>query len=196
MFRTFFVASIRPEQRKEVDIVCRFEAPTSGSVKLADLPSAQNLGTFCFPVGSVNVKPREYSAPEVCPMPMHLAGIPGAGNCKQTLLTRLVAKRSKHMRFAAGVLLHTHRRRWQPHPWLLQVGSLSCMLLRAVSIHCLVLWSRDCPVPHHVPALAGRSFLPGSLHVPMKTQTCGTLRWCASSAACCGCPSTSRCEPT
>ena len=46
--------------------MCRFDAPANSEVKLADLPSAQNLGTFCFPVGSANVKPREYAAPEVC----------------------------------------------------------------------------------------------------------------------------------
>lgn len=64
MFRTLFVARIKPEQ-KEVDIHCRFDAPSSESTKLADLPSVQNLGNFCYPVGAANVKPREYSAPEV-----------------------------------------------------------------------------------------------------------------------------------
>ena len=117
MFRTFFVASIRPEQRKEVDIVCRFEAPPVAASSLQTSHQLRNLGTFCFPVGSVNVKPREYSAPEVCPMPMHSAGLPWASNCKLPLLTTSCARVSKQMRFAAGILLHTHRRRWQPHPW-------------------------------------------------------------------------------
>ena len=59
------MARIKPEPKPEVDIFCRYDAPASGAVKLADLPSAQNLGTFCYPTGPANVRPREYAAPEV-----------------------------------------------------------------------------------------------------------------------------------
>lgn len=65
MLRTCFVARIVGEQTKSVEIFSRFEPDFNGQAKLADLPSAQNLGTFCYPIGPANVKPKEYGAPEV-----------------------------------------------------------------------------------------------------------------------------------
>ena len=66
MLRTCFVARLIGDQKKSVELFCRFEPTNNSQTKLPDLPSAQNLGTFCYPVGASNVKPREYGAPEVC----------------------------------------------------------------------------------------------------------------------------------
>ncbi|KAK9791805.1 hypothetical protein WJX73_001133 [Symbiochloris irregularis] len=64
MLRTCFVARLVGDTTKAVDIFCRFEPSVNGQNKLPELPSAQNLGTFCFPTGASDVKPREYGAPE------------------------------------------------------------------------------------------------------------------------------------
>ena len=66
MLRTCFVARLVGDTNRTVDIFCRFEPPVNAQAKLPDLPSAQNLGTFCFPTGPDKVKAREYGAPEVC----------------------------------------------------------------------------------------------------------------------------------
>ena len=67
MLRTCFVARLVGDDTKSVDIFCRFEPNSDNQEKLADLPSAQNLGAFCFPVGPANVKAKEYGAMEVGP---------------------------------------------------------------------------------------------------------------------------------
>ena len=93
-----------------MDIFCRFDAPAGqNEVKLADLPSAQNLGTFCYPTGSANVKAREYAPPEVWPA----AAVSHKAMQAQRLCTNSTGP-------DAGVLVHAHRRRWQPHARLLQ----------------------------------------------------------------------------
>ena len=67
MFKSCFVARVAIEKRRNVELFCTFDDPQSGTSSNSDLPPAQALGGFCFPLGSCNVEPKEYMAPEVQP---------------------------------------------------------------------------------------------------------------------------------
>lgn len=63
-FHTCFVARLTDSQPKSVELICRHDGKRLGS-KAKDLPSAQNLAAFCFPLGPQHVSGKEYMAPEV-----------------------------------------------------------------------------------------------------------------------------------
>ncbi len=62
MFKACFVARVEPAEGS-INIFCQFRNEELGTS--TDLPTAQNLGKFCFPLGPEQVKPKEYCAPEV-----------------------------------------------------------------------------------------------------------------------------------
>lgn len=62
MFKACFVARFEPAE-KTIDLFCQFRNQELGTT--TDLPHSQKLGQFCFPLGPEQVKPKEYSAPEV-----------------------------------------------------------------------------------------------------------------------------------
>lgn len=66
MFRSCFVARVAVEKDRSTDLFCNFTDPQQASSSAEALPPPQALGNFCFPLGSQNVKPKEYMAPEVC----------------------------------------------------------------------------------------------------------------------------------
>ena len=98
MFRSCFVARLKSEKlHRSVEIIARHDV--SGK-KSQELPSAQNLGTFCFPLGPEHVTAKEYMAPEVrCA-------------CFLACLTCFPFNLSP-CGLHAGVFLHTHSRRRQ-----------------------------------------------------------------------------------
>ena len=61
LFRSCFVARLTDRQPRSVEIIARHDA----TGKAQELPSMQNLGTFCFPLGPEHVTAKEYMAPEV-----------------------------------------------------------------------------------------------------------------------------------
>ena len=63
MFKACFVARVDPADKQKVQLFCEYRNEELGTT--ASLPSAQNLGSFCFPLGPENVRPKEYTAPEV-----------------------------------------------------------------------------------------------------------------------------------
>lgn len=65
MFKMCFVARVAAEKDRSVELFCTFTDPTEASNSAQALPPAQALGSFCFPLGPANVKPKEYMAPEV-----------------------------------------------------------------------------------------------------------------------------------
>lgn len=65
MFKSCFVARVAAEKDRSVELFCTFTDPTDTSNSAQSLPPAQALGSFCFPLGPSNVKPKEYMAPEV-----------------------------------------------------------------------------------------------------------------------------------
>ena len=68
-FRSCFVARLTDKQPRSVEIIARHDA--SGK-RGQELPSTQNLGTFCFPLGPEHVTAKEYMAPEVTLLPLYL----------------------------------------------------------------------------------------------------------------------------
>lgn len=67
MFRSCFVARVAVEKSRAVELFCTFDDPQQVTSSGNGLPPAQALGGFCFPLGSDNVTPKEYMAPEVPP---------------------------------------------------------------------------------------------------------------------------------
>ena len=65
MFRSCFVARVAVEKSRAVELFCTFDDPQQVTGLGNGLPPAQALGGFCFPLGSDNVTPKEYMAPEV-----------------------------------------------------------------------------------------------------------------------------------
>lgn len=65
MFKSCFVARVAAEKDRSVELFCTFTDPTDSSNSAQSLPPAQALGSFCYPLGPSNVKPKEYMAPEV-----------------------------------------------------------------------------------------------------------------------------------
>ena len=63
MFKAFFVAKTTQTEQASIRIFCQFRNKHLGVT--TELPSSQNLGNFCFPLGAEHVKPKEYAAPEV-----------------------------------------------------------------------------------------------------------------------------------
>lgn len=63
MFKAFFVAKTTQTEQASIQIFCQFRNEDLGVT--TELPSSQNLGSFCFPLGPEHVKPKEYAAPEV-----------------------------------------------------------------------------------------------------------------------------------
>lgn len=72
MFRSCFVARVAVEKSRAVELFCTFDDPQQVTGVNNGLPPAQALGGFCFPLGSDNVTPKEYMAPEV---PAHLTAL-------------------------------------------------------------------------------------------------------------------------
>ena len=72
MFRSCFVARVAVEKSRAVELFCAFDDPQQVTGLGNGLPPAQALGGFCFPLGSDNVTPKEYMAPEV---PAHLTAL-------------------------------------------------------------------------------------------------------------------------
>lgn len=62
LFQTCFVARLTDGRPRAVELVARHNASSS---KGQQLPSAETLGMFCFPLGPENVTAKERMAPEV-----------------------------------------------------------------------------------------------------------------------------------
>ena len=65
MFKSCFAARVAVEKGRNAELFCTFDDPQTLAVTGLDLPPAQALGGFCFPLGPENVTPKEYMAPEV-----------------------------------------------------------------------------------------------------------------------------------
>ena len=63
MFRACFIARIEPAD-KSAQLFCQYRHPDLANA--GELPSVQNLGQFCFPLGPDKVEAREYASPQVC----------------------------------------------------------------------------------------------------------------------------------
>ena len=125
------MARLTDSQPRLVQIIARHD----GTSSTKDLPSAQNLAAFCFPLGPEHVTPREYAAPEVSfrSLPPHAqswtpscrykpvaSSLGWAGRCIVIGHLACLPMRVVLMQHA-GVLLHIDSRRWEQAPWLLQV---------------------------------------------------------------------------
>ena len=65
MFCCCFVARTKASQKAGlVDTFCRFNNPQAPAAAQA-LPPPQALGSFCFPLGPENLRPKEIMRPEV-----------------------------------------------------------------------------------------------------------------------------------
>lgn len=113
MFRSCFVARVAVEKSRAVELFCTFDDPQQLTDLGNGLPPAQALGGFCFPLGSDNVTPKEYMAPEVpahrhtnfTNIPVHLgAWLNLLYLCRSTLSHSLLVMDLGYMDFAGKLV--------------------------------------------------------------------------------------------
>lgn len=176
MFKACFVAKVDPAE-VSCRIFCQFRNEELGTT--ASLPSAQHLGSFCFPLGPENVHPKEYGATEVSRFSKYGARSPRSlPVCTTDWMRHLVS---------AGVLLHFDWWGWEPLTRLLQVEhhiDICCGNFRHRKPVRLVNSSVPC---------AGAS-CPRECRAALqeRTQTCDTRKCCALSVRSHGFRSTTR----
>ena len=185
MFCCCFVARTKASQKAGlVDTFCRFNNPQAPAAAQA-LPPPQALGSFCFPLGPENLRPKEIMRPEV--KDAHCCAV----------LDKVVCQAELKALCTADLFLHLDRRGWQQAAWLLQVkrhamsgrglpvglqGACACNHAGRLPA------STVCDVP-----AAGVSCLPNrSASQGAPAQPCVTPRCCASSASTPGFPCTTR----
>ena len=82
-------------------------------------------------------------------------------------------------RTAAGVLLHAHRWRWQPHAWLLQVSRTGfqdcCLSLAQIQASCEQTWSCRAFLPPRLEA--GKAKENTNLRYPQVLCIISTFLW-------------------